>query len=229
MERTLMLGDLRISSIMTPKVDISALWLDMTVPDIKHRLSENLHNSYPVFCDRAQGSVCGVVSLKQLILTLDSQGFQLSNVISEPVYFPESMSVYDALDQLKTKNVHFALVTDEFGDVAGIITPSDILDGLVGEFSAPAKTPAIAPTDVEGVWSVDAQISFYDFLHNFDLDELYRPASYSTLGGFLLEVLRHIPAVGECCQWHDITFEITDMDGAKISRVLVTLPVGLSQ
>lgn len=229
MERTLMLGDLRISSIMTPKVDISALWLDMTVSDIKHRLSENLHNSYPVFCDRAQGSVCGVVSLKQLILTLDSQGFQLGNVISEPVYFPESMSVYDALDQLKTKNVHFALVTDEFGDVAGIITPSDILDGLVGEFSAPAMTPAIAPAGIEGVWSVDAQISFYDFLHNFDLDELYHPASYSTLGGFLLEQLRHIPTVGECCQWHDITFEITAMDGAKISRVQVTLPVGQSQ
>ena len=229
MERTLMLGDLRISSIMTPKVDISALWLDMTVPDIKHRLSENLHNSYPVFCDRAQGSVCGVVSLKQLILTLDSQGFQLSNVISEPVYFPESMSVYDALDQLKTKNVHFALVTDEFGDVAGIITPSDILDGLVGEFSAPPRLrPSHLPMSKECGVSTH-RFRSTTFCITFDLDELYRPASYSTLGGFLLEELRHIPAVGECCQWHDITFEITDMDGAKISRVLVTLPVGLSQ
>lgn len=224
MERTLMLGDLRISSIMTPKVDIASLWLDMDATDIKQRLSENLHNSYPVFCDRTQAAVCGVVSLKQLILTLDSPDFQLSHVIREPVYFPESMSVYDALDQLKNKNVHFALVSDEFGDVAGIITPSDILDGLVGEFSAPALTPPIASTGHDGVWSIDAQISFYDFLHHFDREELYHPASYATLGGFILEELRHIPCVGECYRWQGITFEITAMDGAKISRIQISLP-----
>ena len=224
MERTLMLGDLRISSIMTPKIDITALWLDMDATAIKHQLSEHLHNSYPVFCDRAQSGICGVVSLKQLILTLDTPGFHLRDVISEPVYFPECMNVYDALDQLKTKNVHFALVSDEFGDISGIITPSDILDGLVGEFSAPAVSPAITPTGHEGEWSVDAQISFYDFLHHFNLEELYQPASYVTLGGFLLEELRHMPAVGESLQWHDMTFEVTAMNGAKISRVKVTIP-----
>lgn len=224
MQRTLMLGDLRISSIMTPKVDISALWLDMDAAGIKRQLSENLHNSYPVFCNRAQSTICGVVSLKQLILTLDTPGFQLRDVVCEPLYFPESMNVYDALDQLKNKNAHFALVSDEFGDVAGIITPSDILDGLVGEFSASAKVPQIAPTDNKSIWSIDAQISFYDFLHHFNLEGLYQPASYATLSGFLLEELRHIPCVCEYYQWHDITFEITAMDGAKITRVQITLP-----
>lgn len=224
MERTLMLGDLRISSIMTPKVDIASLWLDMDATAIKECLSENLHNSYPVFCDRSQTAVCGVVSLKQLILTLDTPGFQLNQVICEPVYFPESMSVYDALDQLKNKNVHFALVSDEFGDVAGIITPSDILDGLVGEFSTPALAPQISPTDKENTWCVDAQMSFYDFLHHFDQEELYRPASYATLGGFILEELRHIPCVGECFKWHDMTFEVTVMEGAKIRRIHISFP-----
>jgi Mg2+/Co2+ transporter CorC len=98
MERALVLGDLRVASIMTPKVDVKALNLDMDVAEIKRHLSENLHNSYPVYCNSRQETVCGMVSLKQLILTIDRPGFRLQDVVSAPVYFPETMSVYDALD-----------------------------------------------------------------------------------------------------------------------------------
>ena len=100
MERALVLGDLRVASIMTPKVDVKALNLDMDVAEIKRHLSENLHNSYPVYCNSRQETVCGMVSLKQLILTIDRPGFRLQDVVSAPVYFPETMSVYDALDTL---------------------------------------------------------------------------------------------------------------------------------
>ncbi len=226
MERALVLGDLRVSSIMTPKVDITALSLDMDAEQIKGRLSEQLHNSYPVYCCDSKREVCGVVSLKQLILTIGRPCFRLSDVVSKPVYFPESMSVYDALDSLKSKGVHFALVCDEFGDLSGVVTPSDILDGLVGEIPGQSELPVIVPTDNDGEWDVDAQMSFYDFLHYFDLESLYRPASYSTLGGFLLEELKYVPERGEKYLWNNICFEIASVDGAKIKKVNVSFKCG---
>lgn len=222
MERALVLGDLRVSSIMTPKVDVTALRLDMDASEIKRQLSERLHNSYPVYCDRTRGGVCGVVSLKQLILTIDNPEFRLSDVVSEPVYFPESMSVYDALDRLKSKGVHFALVCDEFGDLSGVITPDDILDGLVGEMQDPVLPAAVTQTADGSGWIVDSQIPFYDFLHHFEREELYHPATYSTLGGFLLEELKHVPEKGESYEWNGIRFMITGMNGAKIGKVHVT-------
>ena len=221
MERALVLGDLRVSSIMTPKVDVAWMSLDMGVDKIKCRLSENLHNSYPVYCKEIGGGVCGVVSLKQLVLTLDAPGFKLADVVSEPLYFPESMSVYDALDCLKSKGVHFALVCDEFGDLSGVVTPSDILDGLVGEIPGQTEPPQVLPTDKEGVWDVDAQMPFYDFLRHFGLEDLYEPSSFSTVGGFLLNEMKYVPSAGDECSWHGVTFRIASVEGAKIGRVYV--------
>ncbi len=115
MERALILGDLRVSSIMTPKIDVATLSMDMSAEEIKRQLAEELHSSYPVRCLREKHDICGVVSLKQLILTIDNPGFRLEDVTSDPLFFPETMTVYDALDRLKSKNEHFALVCDEFG------------------------------------------------------------------------------------------------------------------
>lgn len=224
MERALVLGDLRVASIMTPKVDVAALRLDMSATEVRHQLSEELHSAYPVFCSRSGHSVCGMVSLKRLILTLDKPGFRLGDVTVEPVYFPESMNVYDALAHMKEKGMNFALVCDEFGDMAGVITPGDILDGLVGAMPQPDLTPEIVRNDSEGTWTVDAQIPFYDFLSHFGLEDLYRPASYSTLGGLILEELRRLPHSGESMTWNGLTFTVDSISGAKILKVSVRLP-----
>lgn len=223
MERVLVLGDLRVSSIMTPKVEVASMHIDMTREEIRQQLSQELHNSYPVYCNLSRNSVCGVVSLKQLILCLDSPDFSLRSTVVEPEYFPESMSVYDALDKMKDKNVHFALVCDEFGEMAGVITPSDILDGLVGAMPQQTPEPSVVKGDKNNEWIVDARILFYDFLKYFELEDLYEPVSYSTLGGLILEELRHIPAPGESLLWNNINFEIVSMDGAKIEKVKVTI------
>lgn len=224
MERALVLGDLRVSSIMTPKVDVVSMHLDMTMKEITQQLSDELHNAYPVYCNRSKNSICGIVSLKQLILKLNSSDFSLKEVISEPEYFPESMSVYDALDKMKAKNVHFAIVCDEFGDIEGVITPSDILDGLVGALPQQSVNTCIVKRNKDNEWVVDARIQFYDFINYFELEDLYKPASYSTLGGLILEELRHIPVPGETIIWNNIRFEVVSMDGAKIEKVKVTLP-----
>lgn len=223
MERALVLGDLRVSSIMTPKVDVAALRLDMSASEVRRQLSEELHSSYPVYCDKSSHSVCGMVSLKRLILTLDKPGFRVSDVTDSPVYFPESMSVYDALDHMKAKGLNFALVCDEFGDMAGVLTPGDILDGLVGMMPQPDVNTEIVKNEHDDTWTVDASIPFYDFLSHFGLEDLYRPASYSSLGGLILEELRHIPQPGETLQWNGIELRVESVTGAKISKVTVRL------
>ncbi|MDE6305867.1 MAG: hemolysin family protein, partial [Muribaculaceae bacterium] len=126
MERALVLGDRRVSSIMTPKIDVVALRLSMSANEIKQHISDELHDSYPVYCDIDSKDICGIVSLKNLIFAIDSPEFSLRQVVKEATYFPESMSAYDALDHLKSKHIHCALVCDEFGDLAGVITLSDI-------------------------------------------------------------------------------------------------------
>lgn len=224
MERALVLGDLRVSSIMTPKVDVSALRLDMTADEIRVKLSQELHTAYPVYCNRKGDTICGIVSLKQLILKIDSSDFRLRDVVTSPTYFPESMSVYDALDHMKVNKESFALVCDEFGDMSGLITPSDILDGLVGAMPQQTVTPDIRRDDKIFAWVVDAQIPIYDFINYFDLEELYKPSSYSTLGGLILEELRHVPEVGEKFEWNHIGFEVLSMKGARIENVRVILP-----
>ncbi len=223
MERALVLGDLRISSIMTPKVDVLALRLDMNADDVRKRLSEELHSYYPVFCDKSQNTVCGAVSLKQLVLSLDRNDFSLEKVMGEPRYFPETMRVYDALDVMKGNRVRFALVCDEFGDLSGVITPGDILDGLVGAMPEQAMPSDIDRNEKDGSWTVNARIQIYDFINFFELEDLYHPASYSTLGGLILEELKYIPRPGDRLDWNNIRFEILSMNGAKIEKVLVTI------
>ena len=223
MERALALGDMRVASIMTPKIDVASLRLDMSAQQVRTRLSEELHNSYPVYCDRSLKNVCGVVSLKSLILAIGDPQFRLADAVSEPQYFPESMSVYDALERMKSLGLHFAIVCDEFGDMSGVITPSDILEGLVGAMqNQPDGVPEIAGHDDGSALTVDGQVSVYDFLSSIGRADLYSPASYSTVGGLLLEHLRHVPMAGERLEWNGITFEIASMDGARIGRVNVS-------
>lgn len=223
MERALVLGDLRVSSIMTPKVDVSALRLDMTAEEVRARLSAELHTAYPVYCDRNGDVVCGVVTLKQLILKIGAEDFRLRDVVSQPIYFPETMSVYDALDRMKAGKASFALVCDEFGAMSGLITPSDILDGLVGAMPQQSRTPGIERAEDGKSWIVDAQIPIYDFINYFELEDLYRPSSYSTLGGLILEVLRHVPEAGEKLVWNCVGIEVLSMKGARIDKVRVRL------
>lgn len=224
MERALVLGDMRIAAIMTPAVDVAAMNLDMSADDVRELLNRDLHTHYPVYNDRSHHTLVGAVSLKQLVLSLSHPDFSLEGVMYEPRYFPETMRVYDALDVMKSSRVHFAIVCDEFGDLSGVMAPGDILDGLVGVMNEQSIGADIVHGDREGTWVVSAQIPIYDFINHFELEELYHPSGYSTLGGLILEELRYVPRPGDSLEWNRLRFEILSMDGAKIDKVLVTMP-----
>lgn len=218
-ERVFNLGDRKVGSIMTHRSDM--VWLDLndSLENIKQLVEANLYNVYPVSSGRLD-NLLGVVYLKDLFGKLDTPGFSLQHVIRPAQYVPENQTVYNALEQIKQTRVHSAIVTDEFGSVQGIVTLKDIMVGLIGQVPEPDDEQDIVER-ADGSYLVDGQYSFYDFLEFFDKEDLYTEYDYNTLSGLILEILEHVPKTGETLDWLDFSFEIVDMDGARIDKVLV--------
>lgn len=220
-ERVFLLGDLSVDSIMTHKSEI--VWLDasMSAREVRQVLKKDLYEVYPI----AEGDldhVKGIITLKDLVLTLDRPDFNLNDLIRPATYFYENTNVYKVLEQMKAHNVSRGLICDEFGACIGIITLKDILEGLIGMVNdEPGNEPSIVPRKDGDGWLVDGRCTLYDFLTYFDLEELYENADYTTLAGLIINQLGFIPASGERLTWKMFSFEVVDMDGARIDKVLV--------
>lgn len=219
-ERVFTLGDRKLDSIMTYRSDLTWIDVNMNLDQIKGMICDNLYEAYPV-AENSLDSVIGVVYLKDLFCKIDQPGFDIKKVICSPVYFHENMDVYKAFEQMRERHVQQALVFDEYGSLQGIVTFRDILEALVGEIPDTIDERSIVQRE-DGTYLVDAQSSFYDFLEYFDLEELYSENDYNTLSGLILELFEHIPITGEKIDWDIFTFEIVDMDSARIDKVLVT-------
>ena len=131
------------------------------------------------------------------------------------------------LEDMKAKHIGYGLICDEFGVCQGIVTHKDILEGLVGSIDNPEEEPFIIERKSEdGGWLVDGQCPFYDFLAHFEKEEHENSEEefdFNTIGGLILELLEHIPQSGETVSWKEFDFEVLDMDGARIDKILVKL------
>ena len=218
-ERVFNLGDRNVGSIMTHRSDL--VWLDVTdsIEKIREKVQENLFNIYPVASEKFD-NIKGVVYLKDLFGRIDEPDFSLEEVIRPAQYLPENQSVYNALEQFKEARVKYGIVTDEFGGIQGIVTLKDIMEGLIGQVPELGEEAEIVQR-ADGSWLVDGQYNFYDFLEYFDMEDLYAEHDYNTLSGLILEILERVPKTGETLTWLTFEFEIVDMDGARIDKVLV--------
>ena len=224
MQRVFLLGDLKVGSIMTHKSEIVCLDADMTAEEVKQIISRNLYEFYPVANDGLD-HVVGVAQLKDLVLHWDKPDFSLNSLTREAVYFHENMSVYKVLEQMKVKKISRALVCDEFGVCTGVVTLKDILEGLVGSVDEADEEPDIIARANKDGWLVDGQCPMHDFLTYFNRQELFEKSDFHTLGGLILQHLQHVPQSGETMEWNGFAFEVVDMDGARIDKVLVTVLV----
>lgn len=220
-QRVFLLGDLKVGPIMTHKSDIAWLDLNMTAEKVRETLAGQLFEFFPV-AEGGLDHVKGVVDLKDLVLHLHEPDFQLASLVHEAVYFHENMNVYKALEQMKAQKISRALVCDEFGTCMGIITLRDILEGLVGTVEDAGEEPDIIKRMNKEEWLVDGQCPLYDFLCYFDRRDLFENSDYHTVGGLILDKLQHVPQSGESVTWNTFQFEVADMDGARIDKVLVT-------
>ncbi|MDO4727461.1 MAG: hemolysin family protein [Bacteroidota bacterium] len=222
-ERVFHIGDRKINSLMTHRKSIAFLSLSDTIEQIKEKIQKEIHSIYPVCKDNNIDEVVGIVFLKDLFINFDKkQDFNLSSVLHEPNYFIEHTSAYSALETFKKSKIHYALVTDEYGITQGIITLNDILEALVGDASDFYQDEFQLTRRDDGTWLVDGHYSLHDFLTHFELDELTNNYDVTTVSGLIITELGYIPKQGEKLNWQHFCFEIIDMDGVKIDKILVT-------
>lgn len=220
-ERVFHIGDRKVNSLMTHRKSVMYLSLEDNVEELKEKVLEELHSVYPV-CDDNLDNVVGVVLLKDLFLSFEKKGnFDLRTIAKEPVYFIEHTSAYKALENFKKSKVHYALVTDEYGVVQGIITLNDILEALVGDAADFYEEEFQLIAREDGTWLVDGHYSLHDFLTYFDMDDLINDYDVTTVSGLIMTELSYIPKVGEILVWNKMELEVIDMDGVKIDKVLV--------
>jgi len=220
-ERVFTLGDLSVSTIMTLRNDITWLDLDMNEAEVRETIENNLYEEYPV-ADGDLDHVVGILRLKDFVLNVGKGDFHLEKMIQTPVYFHENMNVYKVLEEMKSKKVSRALVCDEFGSCSGIITLKDILEALIGTINDDDDSdPDIVARSGNDGWLVDGQCSMYDFLRHFDLDDEMQDYEYTTVAGLIFDQLENMPEAGDMIEWGDFTFEVVDMDGPRVDKLIV--------
>lgn len=223
-ERVFNLSDRTVSSIMTHRTDVVFLDINESGEELKNRVKENIYNTYPVISEDID-NIIGVVHLKDIFGMMDSDEFSLQNIMNDVFYLPKEMNVYDALEKFKSQRMKSAIVTDEFGGMVGIVTLKDILEALVGAMPEENEANGWMVRE-DGSVLVDGQFSFYDFLAEYDKEHLYQDNDYNTISGLMIALLKEIPHVGQKVEWDDFTFEIMDMDGARVDKILITLKKG---
>ena len=144
---------------------------------------------------------------------------------------PENNSPYQLLEKIKVTKIHSAFIVNEYGPMEGMITLNDILEAIVGDVPQTGQEEYEIKERADGSYLVDAQITFYDFLSHFEKSEWMNEAEhqFDTLAGFVLHELERIPTTGETFDWRGFQFEIIDMDGQRIDKLLVKIPADLKE
>lgn len=219
-ERVFHIGDRKVNSLMTHRSSVVYLSLEDTLQELKEKVLEELHSFYPV-CGENMDDIEGIVLLKDLFSSFEKGSFDLKTITKEPVYFIEHTSAYKALENFKTSKVHYALIVDEHGVFQGIITLNDILEALVGDASDFYEEEFKLVAREDGSWLVDGHYSLHDFLTYFDMDENVNDYDVTTVSGFIITELGNIPKQGQKLIWNKLEFEVIDMDGVKIDKILI--------
>jgi magnesium and cobalt exporter, CNNM family len=219
--RVFRLSERRAGSLMTPRNSI--VWIDVgdSPEEVKKKIGESPHSSFPV-CDGSIDNIIGVVRVKDLLLHgFAERRLELKGLLAMPLFLFEGAKGPKILETFRTSGQHFALVLDEYGSVQGVLTLNDILEAIVGEFNGPEENPeSRAVRREDGSWLLDGTLPLDEFEHLPGCPELPR-GDYHTLAGFLIAQVGRIPRVGELLDWDGCRFEVVDMDGNRVDRVLV--------
>lgn len=224
-EGVLRLADRPVRAVMTPRPDTMWLSIDDDAETVLREIRDSGRSRFPVSRGDVD-DVLGVVQAKDLLDQLHATGrIDLAAALREPLYVSETMSVLELLARFRAAPAHMALVLDEYGALQGLVTPTDILEAIAG--ALPTERGEDEPEALrreDGSWLIDARMNL-DAVERALGADLPR-GDYATLAGFLLDRFGHIPDTGEMLRWRDWTFEVVDLDGRRIDKVLATRDEG---
>lgn len=222
-QRVFALGDRRVNELMTHRGDL--IWFDLNddLKTIKKKAGAEKHSVYVVCRDQNLDKLAGIVSVKDIFPDeLTNETFTLSHYLRSPLMVHESTPAYKVLEEFKQKKIHYAVVIDEYGIMQGMVAMDDVLDALLGDSTEYNQEEYSIMQRDEKSWLADGQYPFFEFLHYFGLSEEDTAQSYNTLGGLFLDLYGHIPVSGEKVKWQDFTFEVMDMDGPRIDKLMIS-------
>ena len=212
--------------LMTPRARMIWLSLDDTDEENWRRIAGSGHSHFPVY-QETRDNVVGMVSVKSLWANLSLAGrAELRALVTPPLYVPTAMPAGKLIEEFKKSGKHIALVVDEFGGLQGLVTLNDVMMAIVGNL--PEREQRHDPKALrrqDGTWIIDAMLDIDESKKSLEIDDDLPGEDanrFSTLGGFILHQLGHIPREGEKFQWDRFEFEVIDMDRQRIDKVLVT-------
>lgn len=222
----LRLADRAVRSIMVPRPDI--VWIDLDDPT--ERMLEEIRDSGYSRLPAARGDIDtleGVVFVKDLVPRMrDEAPLDIAAIVREPLYVSEAMTILALLERFKSSRMHMAVVLDEYGTVQGIATPADVLGAIAGDMPEEADADEGASVQREdGSWLLEGAMQPHEAERLIGVSGIERPDRYATLAGFVIDELGRLPQLGEHVDWNGWRFEVVDLDGHRIDKVLAR-PLG---
>ena len=218
------LDDRQIASFMVPRSDVVYFDIDDELASNLARLNTCQHSRFPVL----QGGwehVLGVATARQMLAqTLQGNQLDLTAQLQTPVFVPETLTGMELLEHFKQNAAQLAFIVDEYGEVLGIVTLQDVLEAITGEFKTPHPEESWAVARNDGSWLLDGLIPIPELKDRLDLPSVPEEerGRYNTLSGMLMLLLGNIPRTGDSCEWEGWVFEVVDLDGLRIDKVLAT-------
>ncbi|MDJ0799752.1 MAG: hemolysin family protein [Calothrix sp. MO_167.B12] len=222
-ERVFRLGDRPLNAFMTPRLDV--VWLDLEDSPEKNRqkIIDNGYSRYPV-CQGSLDDVVGIVAVTDLLArSFCGQNLDLNISLRQPVFVPENTPGLKVLEVFRQTLSHMALIVDEYGVIQGLVTLNDVMIEIVGEVPDDEEEGPQAVQREDGSWLLDGMLLVDEFLELFQLEELpaQEKGSYQTVGGFIITHFGRIPAAADYFEWQNMRFEVMDMDGNRVDKILV--------
>lgn len=219
-ERVLRLADKPIRALMTPRTEIE--WIDRTAPpeDVAARLRASGVTRF-VVADRRVDNVVGVVAAKDLLdQLLEGAPLSVARALRQARVLPDTLSALDALERLRDDPIGMALVMDEYGSFEGVVTASDLLEAIVGELGPVASDDSAPVLRHDGSLLLEGMMPSDELKARLDLPDLPKEGTYHTVAGLMLALLQRVPKEGDRIAWAGWRFEIIDMDGRRVDKVL---------
>lgn len=225
-ERIFRLNDRNVSAFMTPRTETVFLDIDATHEEIQHIINKFPFSRFPVIKDSIDNLI-GIVQSRDLLLQrLENNQYDIQAVLQEPLFIPESTPALDVIQTFKNTGAELAVIIDEYGGVLGLVSLNDILEAIVGEVITPyGEDEPEAIRREDGSWLFDGMIHIDELKDYLDIDELpdEDEGDYETLSGLVMSELGRIPVSGDYFEWKNMRFEVMDMDGRRVDKVLVTI------
>ncbi|MHC1757638.1 MAG: hemolysin family protein [Methanosarcina sp.] len=219
------IGDRRVESLMTHRTDIIALDLSDPADENLRKIIGSGRSNFPAY-ERDLDNIVGMISVKDVLARLVEGGAaDIRASVTKPLFAPEAITVLKLLESFKETGVHVALITDEYGSIQGIITLHDILEAIVGDvrtLGEPVETQVMARED--GSWLIDGDTPVEKLKGALSVDSFpgEKEGYYRTIAGLIMFILQRIPKTGDHIELEGLRYEVVDMDGNRIDKVLVT-------